>query len=83
YKPLLLIFYFGLFVSSFALIVTAYLIFRRLFFGFLEGWTSVIASIWLLGGIIILCIGFIGLYLSKIFIEVKDRPRAIIKKIYE
>jgi putative glycosyltransferase len=83
YKPLLLIFYFGFFISTSAFIFVVYLIFRRLFFGYLEGWTSVIASIWLLGGIIILCLGFIGLYLSKIFIEVKNRPRTIIRKIYE
>lgn len=83
YKPLLLIFYFGFFVSSFAFVFVLLLLFRKIFFGLLEGWTSVIASIWLLGGIIILCIGFIGLYLSKIFIEVKNRPRTIIKRIYE
>jgi putative glycosyltransferase len=83
YKPLLLIFYFGFFISTSAFVFVIYLIFRRLFFGFLEGWTSVIASVWLLGGIIILCLGFIGLYLSKIFIEVKNRPRTIIRNIYE
>jgi putative glycosyltransferase len=40
------------------------------------------ASIWLLGGIIISFIGIIGIYLSKIFIETKKRPLTVVKKIY-
>ena len=47
-----------------------------------DGWTSVIASIWLLGGLIIFFIGVIGIYLSKIFTEVKQRPNTIVKDIY-
>ena len=40
-------------------------------------------SIWLLGGLTIFCLGVIGIYLSKIFIEVKQRPYTIVKDIYE
>ena len=40
------------------------------------------ASIWLLGGIIISFIGIIGIYLSKIFIETKERPNVIIRGLY-
>ena len=47
------------------------------------GWASVIVSIWLLGGITIFCLGVIGIYLSKIFIEVKQRPYTIIRDIYK
>ncbi|HWQ82600.1 MAG TPA: glycosyltransferase family 2 protein [Ignavibacteria bacterium] len=83
YRPLLLIFYFGLTISILSFGFVVFLIARKILFGLMEGWTSMIASIWLLGGIIILCIGFIGLYLSKIFLEVKNRPRTIIRKIYE
>ena len=46
------------------------------------GFSSVIVSLWFLGGLIIFFLGVIGLYLSKIFIEVKDRPSFIIKTIY-
>lgn len=42
------------------------------------GWTSLISSIWLIGGIQILCIGIIGEYIGKIFTEVKSRPRFIV-----
>lgn len=83
HSPLLIVFYFGLIISFLSFLFVIFLIIRKIFFGLLEGWTSMIASIWLIGGMIILCIGFIGLYLSKIFIEVKSRPRTIIKKIYE
>lgn len=48
-----------------------------------EGWTSVVASLWLLSGIIILILGIIAIYLSIIFIEVKDRPYTIVRRIYE
>jgi putative glycosyltransferase len=45
-----------------------------------EGWTSLLLSIWLLSGIMISSIGIVGIYLSKVYVEVKDRPRVIIKK---
>ena len=48
-----------------------------------EGYASIISSIWFLGGIIITFIGIVGLYLSKIFIEVKQRPYTIIKNVYK
>lgn len=83
-KPLVFIFYLGCLVSLIAVIAAIDLIVRRIFFGTLvDGWASLIVSIWLLGGITILCLGVIGIYLSKISIEVKQRPYAIIKDIYE
>jgi putative glycosyltransferase len=60
------------------------LIIRRMFFGImLQGWASLIVSIWLLSGITIFCLGVIAIYLSKIFIEVKRRPYTIIREVYE
>jgi len=47
-----------------------------------DGWTSVMASIWLLGGMIISFIGVVGIYLSKIFSETKHRPYTIVKHTY-
>ncbi len=83
-KPLVMIFYLGcaiLFMSTIAALV---LIVRKLFFGaLLLGWPSLIISIWLLGGLTIFCLGVIGIYLSKMFIEVKQRPYTIIKEVYE
>jgi putative glycosyltransferase len=47
-----------------------------------EGWTSVIASIWLLGGLIISFLGVIGIYLAKVFSEAKRRPYSIVRKVW-
>jgi putative glycosyltransferase len=83
-KPLVLIFYLGCFISFAAAVAALDLIVRKVFLGtLLGGWSSLIVSIWLLGGITIFCVGVIGIYLSKIFIEVKQRPYTIIKEIYE
>lgn len=45
------------------------------------GWTSLILSIWFLGGVQLLCIGLIGQYIGKIYMEVKHRPRYNIEKV--
>jgi glycosyltransferase involved in cell wall biosynthesis len=42
------------------------------------GWSSTLCSIWLIGGIQILCLGIIGEYIGKIYAEVKQRPRFIV-----
>ena len=47
------------------------------------GWPSLIVSVWLLGGLILGCLGIIGIYLSKIFIETKQRPYTIVRDIHE
>ena len=45
-----------------------------------EGWATIVASIWMLGGIQLLCLGVIGEYIGKIYIETKKRPKFIIDK---
>ncbi len=44
------------------------------------GWTSIICSIWLIGGLQLMGIGLIGEYIGKIYKEVKNRPRYIVEK---
>jgi putative glycosyltransferase len=83
-KPLILIFYLGSLIMILASVAALDMIIRRLFFGvMLEGWASLIVSIWLLGGITIFCLGVIGIYLAKIFSETKQRPYTIIRDVYE
>lgn len=82
-KPLVLIFYLGCFIVLVSSIAAIDLIVRKLLFGtLLEGWASLIVSIWLLGGLTIFCLGVIGIYLAKVFIEVKQRPYTIVKQTY-
>jgi putative glycosyltransferase len=83
-KPLVFIFYLGSVIMLIASLAALDMIIRRLFFGvLLEGWASLIVSIWLLGGITIFCLGVIGIYLAKIFTETKQRPYTIIRDVYE
>jgi putative glycosyltransferase len=83
-KPLVLIFYIGCLILLGSSIAAIDLMIRKILFGtLLEGWASLIVSIWLLGGLTIFCLGVIGIYLSKIFIEVKQRPYTIVRKVYE
>ncbi|WP_312703801.1 glycosyltransferase family 2 protein [Stutzerimonas nitrititolerans] len=81
--PLVSIFYIGVSISLFALTYITYLVTHWLFFAKpMSGWTSVMASIWLLGGMVISFIGVVGIYLSKIFSETKQRPYTIVREIY-
>ena len=83
-KPLVLIFYLGCFILLISSIAAIDLIVRKIVFGtLLEGWASLIVSIWLLGGLTIFCLGVIGIYLAKVFIEVKQRPYTIVKQVFE
>lgn len=82
--PLMGIFYIGAVISIIAVIYTGYVLIDWFFYSKpLGGWTSVIVSIWLLGGFIISFIGIIGIYLSKIFSETKQRPYTIVRKVYK
>jgi putative glycosyltransferase len=45
------------------------------------GWSSIIVSIWFLGGVTIAFIGVIGIYLSKIFNETKGRPLFVVREV--
>jgi putative glycosyltransferase len=81
--PLKAIFYLGVAISLAAGMYTLYLVIHWMFLASPpSGWTSVMASIWLLGGMLISFIGVIGIYLSKIFSETKQRPYTIIRHIY-
>jgi putative glycosyltransferase len=81
--PLIGIFYIGVAISLTAAIYTTYISIHWIFFDKPpSGWTSVMASIWLLGGFIISFIGIVGIYLSKIFSETKRRPYTIVRQIH-
>lgn len=80
--PLYGVFFLGLAISFLSLLVATGLIIRRLTGYVLEGWISVMVSVWSLGGLILLCIGLMGLYISRIFIETKNRPYVIVRNVY-
>ncbi|MBD1878320.1 glycosyltransferase family 2 protein [Coleofasciculus sp. FACHB-T130] len=83
-KPLIYIFYIGLFMALISAIFILDLVRRKLLFNTtLVGWTSLIVSIWFIGGLIICFLGVIGMYISKIFIETKNRPYTIVRQLYQ
>lgn len=80
-KPISLILAMGMFII-FAAVLAAIYAFVSYFTGHVvPGWTSMILSIWFLGGLQLLAIGLVGQYIGKIYIEVKQRPRYNIEKI--
>ncbi|OGH96825.1 MAG: glycosyl transferase [Candidatus Melainabacteria bacterium GWA2_34_9] len=82
-KPLEYIFVLGFILMALASIVIILLIMQKLFFNVnVPGWTSILVSLWFLGGLVIFNQGIIGVYLSKTLLETKNRPRAIVKKVY-
>ncbi len=82
--PLVFTFYAGVTISFTALLYIAYLVFRYFFVSTPpDGYTSIIASIWLFSGLIIFFIGIQGIYIAKVFSEVKRRPYSIVRQVYE
>lgn len=81
--PLILSFYAGFVISLCSFVYAVYLTFKVLFRAkVVPGWTSLMVSLWFLSGTILISLGIIGVYLSKIYYEVKKRPNFIIKKFY-
>jgi putative glycosyltransferase len=82
--PLLFVFYAGATISAVSVSFMLYLVIRKLFYAdIIAGWTSVMVSIYLMGGFIMCALGIIGIYLSKIYSEIKGRPYSIIKNLYQ
>lgn len=83
-RPLYLVFVLGIFVILFSFLNILYIVYKKIIWGVdIEGWASILASVWLIGGLVIFVLGIIGIYLSKLFLEIKNRPLTIIKDIYK
>jgi putative glycosyltransferase len=81
--PLRMIFYIGMTIFTLSLLYALNLVVKRLFYAeVVDGWTSVMVSIWVLGGLVISFVGIIGIYLSKIFSETKQRPYTIVREVH-
>ena len=74
-KPLKIISNLGILISCLSVLGLLYALISYLTHNAVAGWTAIVASIWLLGGIQLLCIGTLGGYIGKIYSEVKRRPR--------
>jgi len=82
-RPLVYIFQIGVAVMGLSVAAGAILLYKSLSGEIgVPGWASIMVSIWFLGGLIIFCIGVIGMYLAKIFTEIKQRPYTIVRAEY-
>ena len=77
--PIHLILYLGLITVAISIICMIYVIIEKCLGHVVSGWSSLMISIWLLGGIQLISISVIGEYIGKIFSEVKHRPRYTIE----
>lgn len=78
--PIHLILYLGLLTVAVSIVCMIYVIVEKCLGHVVSGWSSLMISIWLLGGIQLISISVIGEYIGKIFSEVKHRPRFTIEE---
>jgi len=82
-RPLIYIFYLGGTIILTSFVYGTYLVWTTLHGGVgIPGWASLIVSIWFLGGVTIFCVGVIGIYLAKVFMETKQRPYTVVRATY-
>lgn len=82
-KPIYSIVYLGVFFLFISFCIGIYVIHAIIAGTSVPGWSSLILSIWFVGGFILICIGTIGVYIGKIYNEVKMRPLYNIQEILE
>lgn len=80
-KPIRLVTILGVSVFTIGLVMLVYASVQHVAGETVAGWTSVLVSLWALGGAIMISLGIVGEYMGKIYIESKSRPRYIIDEI--
>jgi len=82
-RPLVYIFQIGVAVMALSVVAGTLLLYKSMSGEIgVPGWASIMVSIWFLGGLIIFCVGVIGMYLAKMFTELKQRPYTIVRAEY-
>ena len=73
--------WFGILMTGFSFLMLIFIVLRRLIFGDpVAGWASTICVIIFIGGLQLFCLGIMGQYLAKTYMEVKNRPHYIISE---
>jgi putative glycosyltransferase len=82
-RLLYLVFYGGLAISAFAFLMMLFFMGRYLWHGIgVDGWTSLFLSVWFFGGLIVLGMGIVGIYLAAMLEEVKQRPYTHLRRLH-
>lgn len=79
--PLKFITFVGLTMTLVSLVMIMFGIIRHIEGNTIEGWTSLLVSLWFIGGIITTAMGVTGIYIGKIYVEVKQRPRYFVQEM--
>ena len=82
-KPIRMIFGLGIAIFVVSILVLAYCIIGSINGGTVPGWTTIVVSVWAIGGLIMISLGVIGEYIGKVYLETKRRPKYIIDKILD
>lgn len=82
-RPIRYVTMLGFIVFFISILLLIYSFIRNITGQTVRGWSTLMISIWLLGGLQLLSIGIIGEYIGKIYIEVKNRPKYIIESILD
>jgi hypothetical protein len=82
-KPVRLLFLLGIIFILISFGILIYVLVSYFTHNVVSGWSSIILSIWFVGGCILVGLGVVGEYIGKIYIEVKDRPRYNIEKVLQ
>lgn len=80
-KPVTMIIYLGFIFIGISFLILCWTIYSFINGRVVPGWTSLILSIWFCSGCILLALGILGVYIGKIYIEVKQRPRYNIEEV--
>ncbi len=73
-RPMMSIVHIGVLFTIVSLIMVIYVIIKYYNGDVVPGWSSLMVSLWFIGGILLIALGVIGIYIGRIFIEVKNRP---------
>ncbi len=79
-KPIRMITGLGFFIFLISIAILIYSVVRHFQGETIVGWTTLMVSVWAIGGLILLSLGVVGEYIGKIYMETKERPRFIIEK---
>lgn len=79
-KPIRLITSLGFFIFLISIIILIYSLVRHFMGETIVGWTTLMVSVWGIGGLILLSLGVVGEYIGKIYLETKARPRFIVEE---
>lgn len=79
-RPIRMILTVGVLLLLLDIAMTIYVFISYMGNNVIPGWTSLMLSVWFLGSLILISLGIVGEYIGKIFVEVKNRPRYIIKE---